>query len=170
MISGHPSYLQLLVFLCRIIDHFNLLQSSQTLTHSLFMSYIAPDQRLFFFHRKVLIFFLFLHENICCGYSLEAPHWGASNEYPQHIYFLGEIRKLLCGGYSSYLELRTVSWILSPGIVEMWKCCLGIYELLVFLGRNRWENNDWIGTYCRNHWCLLVIGCCEEFIWEAFLF
>ena len=22
---------------------------------------------------KVLIFFLFLHENICCGYSLEAP-------------------------------------------------------------------------------------------------
>ena len=22
---------------------------------------------------KVLIFFLFLHENICCGYSLEVP-------------------------------------------------------------------------------------------------
>ena len=26
-------------------------------------------------------FFLFLHENICCSYSLEAPHRGASNEY-----------------------------------------------------------------------------------------
>ena len=25
------------------------------------------------------IFFLFLKENICCGYSLEAPHWGASD-------------------------------------------------------------------------------------------
>ena len=25
--------------------------------------------------------FLFLHKNICCGYSLEAPRWGASNEY-----------------------------------------------------------------------------------------
>ena len=23
----------------------------------------------------MLIFFLFLHENICCGYSLEVPHW-----------------------------------------------------------------------------------------------
>ena len=28
--------------------------------------------------------FLFLHKNICCGYSLEAHNQGASNEYPQH--------------------------------------------------------------------------------------
>ena len=35
-------------------------------------------------NQKVLIFYLFLHENIhvCCAYSLEAPHWGTSNEYP----------------------------------------------------------------------------------------
>ena len=25
--------------------------------------------------------FLFLHNKICCGYSLEAPRRGASNEY-----------------------------------------------------------------------------------------
>ena len=30
--------------------------------------------------------FLFLHENICCGYSLEVPQWGTSNEYPQHMF------------------------------------------------------------------------------------
>ena len=30
------------------------------------------------------LFFLFLHENICCWYSSEVPHQGASNEYPQH--------------------------------------------------------------------------------------
>ena len=29
---------------------------------------------------KVLIFFLFVHENICCGYSLEVPHRGTSNK------------------------------------------------------------------------------------------
>ena len=29
---------------------------------------------------------LFLHENICCGYSLEVPQWGTSNEYPQHMF------------------------------------------------------------------------------------
>ena len=32
------------------------------------------------------IFFLFLHKNISCGYSLEAPQQGASNEYPQHMF------------------------------------------------------------------------------------
>ena len=39
-----------------------------------------------FFNPKVLIFFLFVHKNICCGYSLEVPRWGASNEYPQHMF------------------------------------------------------------------------------------
>ena len=34
----------------------------------------------------MLISFLFLDENICCGYSLEVPRRGASNEYPQHIF------------------------------------------------------------------------------------
>ena len=40
--------------------------------------------------------FLFLDENICCGYSLEAPRRGASNEY-HNICFRQEIRKILCG-------------------------------------------------------------------------
>ena len=26
-----------------------------------------------------------LHKNICCGYSLESPRRGDSNEYPQHM-------------------------------------------------------------------------------------
>ena len=44
----------------------------------------------------MLISFLFLNENICCGYSLEAPRRGASNEY-HNICFRREIRKILCG-------------------------------------------------------------------------
>ena len=48
----------------------------------------ALDKMLFSIQNgpKVLIFLLFLHENICCGYSLEAPQWGTSNEYSQHIF------------------------------------------------------------------------------------
>ena len=38
-------------------------------------------------------FFLFLHVNIHCGYSLEVPHWGTSNEYPQCMFVVYEIRK-----------------------------------------------------------------------------
>ena len=33
-----------------------------------------------------LIFFLFLHENICCGFSLKAPQLGTSNEYHKYVF------------------------------------------------------------------------------------
>ena len=42
--------------------------------------------KMLFFKPKVLIFFLFLHENICYGYSLEVPQQGISDEYPQHAF------------------------------------------------------------------------------------
>ena len=38
--------------------------------------------------RKCWYFSYFVHKNLCCGYSLEAPKWGASNEYPQHYVFV----------------------------------------------------------------------------------
>ena len=68
--------------------------------------YIATDKALFFI-RKMLISFLFLDENICCGCSLEAPRRGASNEYPQHM-FSSSLRKILCG-----YPLLSVAMVLS---------------------------------------------------------
>ena len=41
----------------------------------------------------VYFFFLFLFENIHCGYSLEPPRRGSSNEYPQSM-FWAEIWKI----------------------------------------------------------------------------
>ena len=38
--------------------------------------------------------FHFSAQNIDCGYSLEPPRWGGSNEYPQFM-FWAEIRKLM---------------------------------------------------------------------------
>ena len=48
-------------------------------------------------------FFLFLHKYICCGYSLEAPHQGTSNEYPQHMFLwrTGENYPIIITKYSS---------------------------------------------------------------------
>ena len=39
-------------------------------------------------HMMIILgqFFLFLLKNIHCGYSLEAPWRGASNEYPQCMF------------------------------------------------------------------------------------
>ena len=43
----------------------------------------------------MLISFLFLNKNICCGYSLEAPQRGASNEYPQHMFSLRNKKNIM---------------------------------------------------------------------------
>ena len=36
---------------------------------------------------KILIFFLFLLQNIDCGYMLEPPRRGGSKEYPQSMFW-----------------------------------------------------------------------------------
>ena len=65
----------------------------------------------------MLISFLFLHENICCGYSLEAPWQGASNEYPQHMFSWGNkknimwIPPLIC----SYVKYSWKYWFSEDG-------------------------------------------------------
>ena len=41
----------------------------------------------------VYIIFLISAQNIDCGYSLEPPRWGGSNEYPQPM-FWAEIWKI----------------------------------------------------------------------------
>ena len=55
---------------------------------------------------KVLISFLFLHKNVCCGYSLEVPQRGTSDEYPQHT-FLWRNKEYLLDTHS-YLNLCTI--------------------------------------------------------------
>ena len=48
--------------------------------------FIAPNEVLFL-TQEYRYFLLFLHKNIYCGYSLEAPPWGISNEeYLQQIH------------------------------------------------------------------------------------
>ena len=42
----------------------------------------AADKRGY----QVYFFFLFLHEYMCCGYSLEAPCRGASKVQPHHVF------------------------------------------------------------------------------------
>ena len=97
---------------------------------------MAPDKRGIH-----IIVILFLHENICCGYSLEVPRRGASHEYQQHM-FHEEIRKISVLSvlksawayavlqypiYSKYLEILTANQhpkISNPLIPTIWpKLC-----------------------------------------------
>ena len=54
--------------------------------------------------------FLFLHENICCGYSLEVPQRGTSNEYPQHICLLWRNKKNILFFFFLLVEKRCHIW------------------------------------------------------------
>ena len=45
--------------------------------------FMEKQEKVCFFFLK---YFLSVIENICCGYSLEAPWQGTSIEYPQHVF------------------------------------------------------------------------------------
>ena len=56
-----------------------------------------------------------LYEELCCGYSLELPHWGASNEYPEHNYvFMENWRKLSQNYHQILLLIKSSGYLLKP--------------------------------------------------------
>ena len=57
---------------------------------------IAPDKTIFFIHKVLIFFSLFLHENICCGHSLEVPQ-AVFLMNNHNICFCREIRKIISG-------------------------------------------------------------------------
>ena len=77
-----------------------------------------------------LIFFLFLNENVCCGYSLEAPHRGASNEYQQHTFSLRKISILF--GWKKHLIKSCDQWI-----KHQWLVYRGWFKLLIASSRKQ---------------------------------
>ena len=46
------------------------------------------------FRWKIIIFFLIFAQNIDCGYTLEPPQWGGSNEYPQSMFWSKNKKKM----------------------------------------------------------------------------
>ena len=68
----------------------------------------AKLQRFFFSHKnenisgKVMIFPFFSAQNIGCGYTLEPPHRGGSNEYPQSMFRTKNKKKMYTPAYPSY--------------------------------------------------------------------
>ena len=66
-------------FILNILKHFFFLEGSEDFSRD---SKISSTWGTFF-NQKELIFFLFLHVNICCGNSLETPCRGTTIEYSQ---------------------------------------------------------------------------------------
>ena len=64
-----------------LIPHFHILVK---------MGYTGVYPFFLFLYLHVLVFLLFLLQNIDCGYSLEPPRLGGSYVYSQSIYVLGK--------------------------------------------------------------------------------
>ena len=52
-------------------------------------------------NRKCMIFFLIFAQNINCGYMLELPRRGGSNEYPQSMFWSKNMKNRYTPGYPS---------------------------------------------------------------------
>ena len=55
------------------------------LAHAINRDFLAQKMKIF--SRKMFIFFLIFAQNIDCGYTLEPPRRGGSNEYPQSMFW-----------------------------------------------------------------------------------
>ena len=70
----------------------------------------------------VYIIFLISAQNIDCGYTLEPPRWGGSNEYPQSM-FWAEIRKMSEFFYLkifSFMEVKFSIYLNRRVFVMLW--------------------------------------------------
>ena len=54
------------------------------------------------FSRKILIFFFNFAQNINCGYTLEPPRRGGSNEYPQSMFWSKNKKNRFTPAYPSF--------------------------------------------------------------------
>ena len=68
----------------RIAHHIKV---STVIDHKCDILKISSPKTVSFQIKILKIFFIFLLKNIYCGYSLEPPRRGGSNEYPQYMFF-----------------------------------------------------------------------------------
>ena len=79
-----------------------------------------------YFNKKSINIFLFLHENICCGYSLKAPNVGTSTEYPQYMFSWRNKKNICLEFYPVIYEYIVYQYIagfkisLSKAILLLW--------------------------------------------------
>ena len=72
------------VWMCRLVWAFTCAYNINFLLMWLYPN--IPPYKVLLSTENYLNFSYFSAKKMCCGYSFEAPQWGASNEYPQHTF------------------------------------------------------------------------------------
>ena len=85
MLSCHHVYLLLWFGNCSFMyDHY-LVSSLRKHAHMIYSNFFRS--KINNFQRKIFDIFLIFAQNIDCGYTLEPPRRGGSNEYPQSMFW-----------------------------------------------------------------------------------
>ena len=71
----------------------------------------TPEKMFSFSSQKKYFILLFLHKNICYGYSLDAPQQGAFNEHKQHMFLQWNKKNIYLNDYPCYLEFCFNTWV-----------------------------------------------------------
>ena len=109
----------------------------------------------------VCIFFLFLLKNIDCGYSLEPPHRGGSNEYPQSMFWaeMWRILELLSENFNFLLVKFSI--YLNRRVFVLVVICSS--SLLVLVPLEGCASCLWISWgICTSIFLFLSLVCCYE--------
>ena len=96
-------------FYCLLLTSFKTVLRQRCIT-----KHCSKLQKKHFFQPKSIDIFLISAQKICCGYSLEVPHWGASNEYPQYTFFCAGINKY-------YLDTPLLSGAMTRSVVSTYR-------------------------------------------------
>ena len=78
---------------------------------------------------------------MCCGYSLEVPRWGTSNEYPQYLFYVEKnniitfwVKKVFsCAGIHFHPNMDWKS-VVSFYDSDMYFMILWLSLLIIYLG------------------------------------
>ena len=103
----------------------------------MFSFFSSPEHKFSYLHGIQGIFssfFFFFHENICCGYSLEVPHWGTSNEYLQHMFSWKNKKNIYLGPVVQSI----VSLTSSLRVILLTVLADSIYNILLFFAEKMW--------------------------------
>ena len=113
----------------------------------------------------IWIFFLFLHENTCCGYSLELPSWGI---LIQCIFFLFLHENICCSnslrlpskGKSNEYPQHMFSWAnINIFLISHWKYLLWVLTVIAFLRQFNWVPITYTFTELQELWQITLQRC-----------
>ena len=95
---------------CNKHDYCVNFRASLKHAHAIYTAIFKFVKKMKLFSRTILVFFLILAQNINCGYTLEPPRRGGSDEYPHSMSWSKNKKKWYTSAAPVFLYKSGVQW------------------------------------------------------------